>query len=72
MSIYEMSPTELFDTYAEGIDPADLVAEGRNNIAIRLRADEGLSQEAAFHVTDQILIEAERRLNTPQEGSSSQ
>ena len=58
MSVYQLTPKEIYDTYIEGEDPAEVVQEGRSNLATRLRVDEGLSQEEAYHAADQILAYA--------------
>jgi hypothetical protein len=58
VSIYELTPRELFDTYIGDKDPAQVVEESRTDLATRLRVDEGLTQEEAYHAADQILAYA--------------
>jgi ribosome-associated translation inhibitor RaiA len=62
MDEYELStltPAELFNTYVKGADPDDLVAQGRDHIAVRLMMEAGLKETAAFYAADQILVHAQ-------------
>lgn len=52
MSVYELSAREIYDSYARGADPADLLAQSRIDLATRLRVDEGLKQEEAYYAAD--------------------
>jgi ribosome-associated translation inhibitor RaiA len=53
--IYGLTRQEVFATYAKGMDPAQLLEEGRTQIASRLLLREGLTEEAAYFAADQIL-----------------
>jgi hypothetical protein len=53
--VYELTAREIYDTFSDRIDRADLDNLDRNAIASKLMLDEGLDQETAYHVTDQIL-----------------
>jgi hypothetical protein len=58
MSVYELKPQEIYDSYAEGLDPAELLKQSRTDLATRLRVEEGLKQEEAYHAADQMLVYA--------------
>ena len=58
MSVYELSARELYDAYAQGAGPAELLKRTRVEIATRLRVEEGLRQEEAYYAADQILAHA--------------
>ncbi len=58
MSVYQLNAREIYDTYTPNQDPAALIAEGRTELATRLRVEEGLSQEDAYYAADQILAYA--------------
>jgi hypothetical protein len=60
MSIYELSPKEIYDTYAQSVEPADLIGLSRNELAAQLRVDEGLKQEEAYYAADQLLAYSQR------------
>ena len=64
MSLLELSAREIYDTYAQGADPADLIAEGRESIATRLRVEEGLDQREAYYAADQLLAHAQELART--------
>jgi hypothetical protein len=55
MSVYELSAREIYETYVGYQVPPDLLTEGREEIATRLRVEEGLRQEEAYYAADQIL-----------------
>lgn len=57
--VYELTPRELYDAYADRADPANLIELERDQIAGRLLLDEHLDQEAAYYVADQLLLFAE-------------
>jgi hypothetical protein len=59
MSVYELGARE-YNAYAEGRDPADVLAQGRDTLAQRLRVDHGLRQEDAYYAADQILEVAQQ------------
>jgi hypothetical protein len=62
MSVYELSALEIYDSYAQGADPADLVGQSRIELATRLRVEEGLKQEDAYYAADQMLAFARSRV----------
>jgi hypothetical protein len=62
MSVYELDSMELYDAYAKGRDPVEVVAEGREALAQRLQVDHGLQQEDAYYAADQILEAAEQMI----------
>jgi hypothetical protein len=60
MSVYELSARELYDAYAGSRDPAEVMAQGREALAQRLRIEHGLRQEDAYYAADQILAAAQQ------------
>ena len=78
MSVYELSATEIYDSYAQQIEPSQLVRNSRQDIAARLQVEEGLKQEEAYYAADQMLafawqqIEAEKRQARAGEGGSGE
>jgi hypothetical protein len=62
MSVYELSAEEIYDSYAPGIEPADLLGSSRIDLATRLRVEEGLKQEEAYYAADQMLAHARQRV----------
>lgn len=62
MSVYELSAEELYDSYAQGANPADLLGQSRIDLATRLRIEEGLKQEEAYYAADQMLAYARQRV----------
>ncbi|MGC9335682.1 MAG: hypothetical protein ACP5JJ_16160 [Anaerolineae bacterium] len=58
MSIFELTAKEIYDTYIGATDPGEVVQESRNDLATRLRVEENLSQEEAYHAADEILAYA--------------
>jgi hypothetical protein len=67
MSVYELSAQEIYDSYAPGADPADLVGQSRIELATRLRVEEGLKQEDAYYAADQMLAFARLRMEARRE-----
>lgn len=59
MSIYELSAREIYETYAQQANPAELLEQSRMDLASRLRLAEGLSQEDALYAADQIQAHAQ-------------
>ena len=59
----DLSPQEVFATYMKDAEPAELMDEGRTQIASRLMVKNGLSQEAAYFAADKILQAAQENLN---------
>lgn len=68
MSVYQLTPKELYVTYMEEQEPAQVVQESRIDLATRLRVDEGLSQEEAYHAADQILAHARNLVEARESG----
>jgi hypothetical protein len=64
MSVYELSAEEIYDSYAPGIDLAELLGQSRIDLATRLRVEEGLKQEEAYYAADQMLAYARQRVET--------
>jgi hypothetical protein len=64
MSVYELTAQEIYDSYAQGIDPADLLDQSRIDLATRLRVEEGLKQEEAYYAADQMLAYARQWVET--------
>jgi hypothetical protein len=60
MNVYELSPRELYDTYAGQRDPAKLLAKDRNEMAARLQMEEGLKDTEDYYAVDQMLIFARK------------
>ena len=57
---YELSPEEIYATYAKGWQPEDVLRMDHTEIASRLMVEQGLTQDAADFAADQILLVAER------------
>lgn len=55
MSLYALSPRELYDAYAEEASPAELLDRERVDIARDLMLKKGLDPRAAHYVADQML-----------------
>lgn len=69
MTVYQLTPKELYVTYMQEKDPAEVIQESRNDLATRLRVDEGLTQEEAYHAADQILAYARDLVEAGESGS---
>jgi ribosome-associated translation inhibitor RaiA len=54
-NIRELTPREIFATYADQLNPAALLDWDRATLAAELMASKGLDQEAAYYAADQIL-----------------
>ncbi|MEJ2208637.1 MAG: hypothetical protein P8129_06325 [Anaerolineae bacterium] len=67
MSIYELSAREIYDTYAQQANPAELLNQSRMDLAARLRLAEGLSQEEALYAADQIQAQAQQLIAAQEE-----
>jgi hypothetical protein len=67
MSVYQLAPPEIYSSYMTGIEPDEALQKSRNEIATRLRVEEGLSQEDAYFAADQILAYARTRAGAQQE-----
>ena len=57
---YELSPDEIYATYAKGWQPEDVLRMDHTEIASRLMVEQDLTQDAADFAADQILLVAER------------
>lgn len=66
MSVYELSAKELYDSYARGLEPAELLRQRRNELAAQLQVDEGLSQKDAFYAVDKMLYYARQQIAADQ------
>ncbi len=62
MSVYELSAEEIYDSYASGIDPAELLGRTRIELATRVRVEEGLNEKEAYYAADQMLAYARQRV----------
>ncbi len=62
MSVYELTPTELWQAYAEGRDPQDVLDEGRTKLATWLQVEQGMTDKDAFYAADQIRTHAQNLL----------
>jgi len=67
--IYELSAREIYDTYAQQANPAELLERDRMDLASSLQVAEGLSQEEALHAADQIQAHAQEIIAAQQEQS---
>jgi ribosome-associated translation inhibitor RaiA len=57
---YDLSPDEIYATYAKGWQPAEVRSMDPTQIASRLMVEHGLTQDAADFAAEQILLVAER------------
>ena len=57
---YELSPEEIYATYAKDWQPEEILRMDPTEIANRLVVEQGLAQDAADFAADQILLVAER------------
>ena len=57
---YDLSPDEIYATYAKGWQPEEVLQMDHTEIASRLMVEQGLTQDAADFAADQILLVAER------------
>ncbi|MGD8625112.1 MAG: hypothetical protein PVJ34_11275 [Anaerolineae bacterium] len=64
MSVYQLNAQEIYETYAPGLDPADLLDQSRIDLATRLRVEEGLKQEEAYYAADQMLAFARQAVES--------
>ena len=53
--VYELTASEIYDTYSDQLAGVDLKSLDRNAIASKLMLKEGLDQETAYYAADQIL-----------------
>lgn len=61
--LYKLSPEELYDTYTPSRDPRSLLDEGRSKLASEMMMEEGMEQESAYYITDQILEYVEDKIS---------
>jgi hypothetical protein len=61
--IFELSAGEVYATYAGQADPAELISQGRADIAADLMLNENLDKETAYYAADQILEFAQESIN---------
>ncbi len=54
MSVYQLTPKELYQSYTNQVDPNDLVSQGRTTLATRLMVDEKMTDKDAYYAADQI------------------
>ncbi len=59
MTIYDMSPKEIYQAYVKQSDPAQVIELGRAEIASQLMVDDGFERETAYYAADQILAFAQ-------------
>jgi hypothetical protein len=62
MRVYELTAEDLYDSYAQGANPADLFGQSRIDLVTPLRVEEGLKQEEAYYAVDQMLAYARQRV----------
>lgn len=59
MSVYELTAKELFAWYTNGENAAEILSQGRAEIAARLQKEERLAEKDAFYAADRILAHAQ-------------
>ncbi|MDX1520792.1 MAG: HPF/RaiA family ribosome-associated protein [Anaerolineae bacterium] len=57
--VYELTATEIYQTFVAKADPATLLAMERADLASQLMIDHNLEKAAAFYAADQILVRAQ-------------
>lgn len=57
---YELTPDEIYATYAKNQKPVDVMQKSRTEIASELMVAKGLTEEAAYFAADQILFVAQK------------
>ncbi len=60
---YELTPDEIYATYAKNQKPTEMVDRNRDEIASELMVEQGLTEEAAYFAADQILFVAQKNTN---------
>ena len=58
---YDLTPDEVYATYAKNQKPIDVIQKSRTEIASNLMVEEGLTEEAAYFAADQILFVAQKK-----------
>ena len=66
MSVYQLTAREIYDTYASGITPDQVMAQGRTTLATRLMVEEGLTEADAYYAADQMMEHAQRIIDRNQ------
>jgi ribosome-associated translation inhibitor RaiA len=61
--VYELTPKEMYASYAEGADPQELIDQGQAKIAARLITEEQMGKEAAYYAAEVILERAQTLLS---------
>lgn len=64
--VYELTPKEMYASYAEGADPQALIDQGQAKIAARLITEEQMGKEAAYYAAEVILEHAQSLLSDQQ------
>jgi hypothetical protein len=49
--VEQLAPKELYDSHAQGVEPAALLGQSRDGLATRLWVEKGVKQEKAYHAT---------------------
>jgi hypothetical protein len=63
MSLYELSPKEVYDTYIGETEPEKILEQGRTQIAADLMVNAKLEQESAYYAADLVLEHAQTMIN---------
>jgi len=69
MNLYELTMREVYDSFAQEVDPAELLSQSRNELAARLQVEQGIKQEDAYYAVDQMRAYALQKI---QEGDAVQ
>jgi ribosome-associated translation inhibitor RaiA len=64
---YELTPDEVYATYAKNQKPTDVINKNRDEIATELMVKEGLTEEAAYFAADQIMFVAQKNTSQGEE-----
>jgi hypothetical protein len=64
---YELTPDEVYATYAKNQKPTEVINKNRDEIASELMVKEGLTEEAAYFAADQILFVAQKNTGQGEE-----
>ena len=67
MSVYQMTPLEMYESYTAQADPRELLNRGRTAIATHLMTSEGLDDKSAYYAADMILQHAEKLVEQQQQ-----
>jgi hypothetical protein len=58
LSVFELTPLEIYNTYVDTTVSQETITEGRDNIAAKLMVEDKLDQKSAYHAADRILEHA--------------